>query len=158
MKVGGNAIVIDPSGVTIIGTIVKINSGGAGEETGNPSIEDPADAAASDTGEPGWLEKHKGGPGRWPQAAGSSIRSTISHRRVPASRRPMTAATQPCSIRRPTGRNAMYVYDRDNVQPVMGVAGARQVITIRQWPRRWQHGDRSILTLADAGDQASCTR
>ena len=43
--------------------MVKINSGGAGEETGNPYIEDPEDAAASDTGEPGWLEKHKGGPG-----------------------------------------------------------------------------------------------
>jgi type VI secretion system secreted protein VgrG len=63
LKVGGNAIVIDPAGVTIIGTLVKINSGGAGEETSNPTIEDPEDAAASDTGEPGWLEKHKGGPG-----------------------------------------------------------------------------------------------
>ena len=86
LKVGGNAIVIDPSGVTIIGTMVKINSGGAGEETGNPSIEDPEDAAASDTGEPGWLEKHKGGPAA-AASGGSSIRSITSRRRVPASRR-----------------------------------------------------------------------
>jgi hypothetical protein len=26
-------------------------------------IDDPEDAAASDTGEPGWIEKHMGGPG-----------------------------------------------------------------------------------------------
>jgi type VI secretion system VgrG family protein len=121
LKVGGNAIVIDPSGVTIIGTIVKINSGGAGEETGNPSIEDPQDAAASDTGEPGWLEKHKGGPG------GGRKRRQLNSQHYIAPPRP----GEPAAVTRirnmlnqtPTGRNAMYIYDRDNVQPVIGAPG-----------------------------------
>ena len=121
LKVGGNAIVIDPSGVTIIGTIVKINSGGAGEETSNPSIEDPEDAAASDTGEPGWLEKHKGGPG------GGRKRRQLNSQHYIAPPRP----GEPAAVTRirnmlnqtPTGRNAMYVYDRDNVQPVIGAPG-----------------------------------
>ena len=121
LKVGGNAIVIDPSGVTIIGTLVKINSGGAGEETGDPSIEDPEDAAASDTGEPGWLEKHKGGPG------GGRKRRQLNSQHYIAPPRP----GEPAAVTRirnmlnqtPTGRNAMYIYDRDNVQPVIGAPG-----------------------------------
>ena len=123
LKVGGNAIVIDPSGVTIIGTMVKINSGGAGEETGNPSIEDPEDAAASDTGEPGWLEKHKGGPG------GGRKRRQLNSQHYIAPPRPGEPAAMTALRNRlnqtPTGRNAMYVYDRDNVQanPVNGAPG-----------------------------------
>ena len=65
LKVGASAIVLDPSGVTIVGATVKINSGGAGIGTGNPSFEDPADAEASDTGEPGFLDRpRKKGAGR----------------------------------------------------------------------------------------------
>jgi type VI secretion system VgrG family protein len=121
LKVGGNAVVIDPTGVTIIGTMVKINSGGAGEETGNPSIEDPADAAASDTGEPGWLEKHKGGPG------GGRKRRQLSSQHYIAPPRPGEPA-EVTAIRNllnqtPTGRNAMYVYDRNKIQPVIGAPG-----------------------------------
>ncbi|KXK00803.1 MAG: Rhs element Vgr protein, partial [Acidobacteria bacterium OLB17] len=41
LKVGGSCVVIDPSGVTIAGAMVKINSGGFGAETGDPSIMDP---------------------------------------------------------------------------------------------------------------------
>jgi type VI secretion system VgrG family protein len=125
LKVGGNAIVIDPAGVTIIGTLVKINSGGAGEETSNPTIEDPEDAAASDTGEPGWLEKHKGGAG------GGRKRRQLSSQHFIAPPRPGEPAAI-TNIRNmlnqtPTGRNAMYVYDRDNVQPVIGAPGAGTV-------------------------------
>ncbi len=122
LKVGGNAIVIDPTGVTIIGTIVKINSGGAGEETGNPSIEDPEDAAASDTGEPGWLEKHKSGPG------GGRKRRQLNSQHFIALPRPGepagVTAMRNLLNQTPTGRNAMYVYDRDNVRPnpVAGVS------------------------------------
>ena len=61
LKVGSSFIVIDPAGVTIVGAQVKINSGGAGLTTGDPSIEDPADAAPADTGEPGWIGRHSGG-------------------------------------------------------------------------------------------------
>lgn len=63
LKVGASAIVLDPSGVTIVGATVKINSGGSGYGTSNPNFEDPADAETSDTGEPGFLDRprRKGG-------------------------------------------------------------------------------------------------
>jgi type VI secretion system secreted protein VgrG len=57
LKVGASAIVLDPSGVTIVGATVKINSGGSGVGTSNPNFEDPADAETSDTGEPGFLDR-----------------------------------------------------------------------------------------------------
>ncbi|MBU6498466.1 MAG: type VI secretion system tip protein VgrG [Rhodospirillales bacterium] len=121
LKVGGNAIVIDPSGVTIVGTLVKINSGGAGEETPDASIEDPEDAAVSDTGEPGWLEKHKGGPG------GGRHRRKLTSQHAIAPPRPGEPAVVTALRNRlnatPSGRNAMNVYDRDNVTPVVGVPG-----------------------------------
>jgi type VI secretion system secreted protein VgrG len=63
LKVGASAIVLDPSGVTIVGATVKINSGGFGIGTSDANFEDPADADTSDTGEPGFLDrpKKKGG-------------------------------------------------------------------------------------------------
>ena len=66
LKVGGNFVVIDPTGVTIYGTVVNINSGGSGVETGEPDITDALDAYTSDNGEPGYLEKISkyGGKGR----------------------------------------------------------------------------------------------
>jgi Effector protein len=65
LKVGASAIVLDPSGVTIVGATVKINSGGAGIGTSDPPFEDPADAETSDTGEPGFLDRpRKKGGGR----------------------------------------------------------------------------------------------
>src|SRR5262249_37354264 len=106
---------------TIVGTIVKINSGGAGEETPNPSIEDPVDAAVSDTGEPGGLEKHRGGPG------GGRRRRQLNSPHYIARPRPGEAAAVTALRNQlnntPTGRAAMYVYDRDNVQPVIGAPG-----------------------------------
>src|SRR5262249_29686895 len=36
---------------------VRINCGGAAVGTGNPTIEDPLDAAGADTGEPGFLDR-----------------------------------------------------------------------------------------------------
>jgi type VI secretion system secreted protein VgrG len=65
LKVGGSAIVLDPSGVTIVGATVKINSGGAGIGTTDPPFEDPLDAEMSDNGEPGFLDRpRKKGEGR----------------------------------------------------------------------------------------------
>src|SRR5262249_18059206 len=63
LKVGGNFIKIDPSGITIQGTIVRINSGGWGMETGDPSIDDPLDCEGADTGEPGYLDRPRSGRG-----------------------------------------------------------------------------------------------
>jgi len=47
LKVGGNFVVIDRTGVSINGTMVKINSGGSATATGNPTIEDPIEAAGA---------------------------------------------------------------------------------------------------------------
>jgi type VI secretion system secreted protein VgrG len=65
LKVGASAIVLDPSGVTIVGATVKINSGGSGIGTSDAPFEDPVDADTSDTGEPGFLDRpRKKGGGR----------------------------------------------------------------------------------------------
>ncbi|HEX6730146.1 MAG TPA: M91 family zinc metallopeptidase, partial [Pyrinomonadaceae bacterium] len=64
LKVGGSFVVIDLSGVTISGPMVKINSGGAAAGTGNPGFDDPLDAEAADTGEPGFLDRPRSGGGR----------------------------------------------------------------------------------------------
>ena len=64
LKVGGNFITIDPSGVTISGFITKINSGGAATGTSPATIDDPLDAEAADTGEPGYLDRPRTGGGK----------------------------------------------------------------------------------------------
>src|SRR6266542_1471110 len=62
LKVGSSFVVIDLTGVTIQGPLVKINSGGAAMGTGPASIDDPLDCEGADTGEPGFLERpRKGG-------------------------------------------------------------------------------------------------
>src|SRR5262249_6034528 len=60
LMVGGSFITLDPSGVTIGGPIVKINSGGAGTAVGNPTIGEVSDAAPADTGQPGEVDKVSG--------------------------------------------------------------------------------------------------
>lgn len=58
LKVGGNFIVIDAQGVTIVGQKVKINSGGSAPSVGDQEGLKPLDAIPADTGKPG----KKGGP------------------------------------------------------------------------------------------------
>jgi type VI secretion system secreted protein VgrG len=48
MKVGGNLVVIDPSGVSIVGTMVKINSGGGADPASEAENKDPADSTDPD--------------------------------------------------------------------------------------------------------------
>ncbi len=57
LKAGGGFIVIDPSGVTIQGTLVMINSGGAPGQGSGCSPAPPIDALEADTAKPG--EKSK---------------------------------------------------------------------------------------------------
>lgn len=64
LKVGGNFISIDPSGVTIFGLTVRINSGGFAMGTLPATIDDPVDAEAADTGEPGYLDRPRSGGGK----------------------------------------------------------------------------------------------
>jgi hypothetical protein len=114
LKVGASCVILDASGVTIAGPTVKINSGGFGTDTGNPAIEDPLDAEAADTGEPGYLDRPR------PAGGGSGRR-----RRTLASQH---AVTQPrpgedprmARMRRdlansPTGRHSLEVLDRYNI-------------------------------------------
>ena len=115
-KVGGNCITIDPSGITIAGTMVKINSGGFGDETGDPSIDDPLDAETADTGEPGYLERPRSGSGTRrrnhrqlhsqhyiaPPRAGEDSRITNMRNLLANSAQ---------------GRHALEVYDRYGVSP-----------------------------------------
>ena len=61
LKCGGNFIKLDPGGVVIQGTMVRINSGGVGTGTGPVEIEDPYDAESADDGTPGYLDKPKTG-------------------------------------------------------------------------------------------------
>jgi type VI secretion system secreted protein VgrG len=48
LKCGGSLIVLDASGVSIVGTMVKINSGGGGGSAGSASPKDPAEAKIQD--------------------------------------------------------------------------------------------------------------
>jgi len=90
LKVGGNFVVIDITGVTIFGTTVRINSGGAGTPTGDHGIDDPLDAATSDTGEPGYLEslRRSGGGG-----GGGRRHRTLHSQHAPARRKYATPPT-----------------------------------------------------------------
>ncbi len=128
-KVGGNCVVIDPSGVTIVGTLTKINSGGWGTETGDPVIDDPLDAEAADTGEPGYLDRPRSGGGRTRNRRQLRSQHYIAPPRPGESAR-MTALrnTLQHSAR---GRHALEVYDRYNVNSTFdtGVGGGYTAAT-----------------------------
>ncbi|HMQ04777.1 MAG TPA: type VI secretion system tip protein TssI/VgrG [Pyrinomonadaceae bacterium] len=69
LKVGASFIVVDLTGITIQGPMVKINSGGAATGTSPFLMADPMDATSADTGEPGYLDRPRTGGGgggrRW---------------------------------------------------------------------------------------------
>ena len=75
LQVGGNFVVVDPSGVSINGAMVKINSGGsaqsaeAAESVSPPEVTSPIDAAFSDDGKPGKVDD--------PTAAGGRSNKTV---------------------------------------------------------------------------------
>ena len=115
LKVGGNCIMIDPSGVTIAGTMTKINSGGFASGTGNPSIDDPLDAETADTGEPGYLDRPRSGGG------GGRRRRTLNSQHYVAPPRPgedpRITSMRGTLANSEQGRHALEVYDRYGVQP-----------------------------------------
>ncbi len=115
LKVGGNFITIGPSGVTIVGTMTMINSGGSAMGTNNASIEDPVDAETSDTGEPGYLDKPRTGGG------GGRKKRTLKGQHYVAPPRPgedprMTAIRDTLADSA-QGRQALEIYDRYGVEP-----------------------------------------
>jgi type VI secretion system secreted protein VgrG len=116
LKVGGNCIVIDPSGITIAGTMVKINSGGFGTETGNPSIDDPLDAEAADTGQPGYLDRPRSGSGRR-----TRNRRQLNSQHYVAPPRPgedaRITAMRNTLANSAQGRHALEVYERYGINP-----------------------------------------
>jgi type VI secretion system secreted protein VgrG len=115
LKVGGNCIVIDPSGITIAGIMTKINSGGFGTETGNPSIDDPLDAEAADTGQPGYLDRPRSGGGR------TRNRRQLNSQHYVAPPRPgedpRMTAMRGTLANSAQGRRALEIYDRYGINP-----------------------------------------
>jgi len=126
LKVGGNFIMIDPSGVTIYGTMVKINSGGFGTETGDPDIADAEDAYTSDNGQPGYLDKlAKQGT----KSRSKKHRKLRSQHYVAPPRPgedPKMAALRNSLKDSAAGRHALEVYDRYKVNSTFtpGIGGS----------------------------------
>ncbi|MBL8183015.1 MAG: type VI secretion system tip protein VgrG [Blastocatellia bacterium] len=113
LKVGGNCIMIDPSGITIAGTITKINSGGFATGTGNPAFDDALDAETADTGEPGYLDRPRRGGG------GGRRRRNLQSQHYVAPPRPgedpRITAMRGTLANSEQGRHALEVYDRYGV-------------------------------------------
>ena len=113
LKVGGNSVVVDNSGVTIAGTLVRINSGGFGTEASDVDIDDPGEASPADTGEPGYLDRPRKGGGwkRNKRHAGAHHGQVVPR---PGESAVVTAMRQRLA-QTPSGRHALDVYDRDGV-------------------------------------------
>jgi type VI secretion system secreted protein VgrG len=76
LKVGGNFVDISPAGVTITGTMVMINSGGAAGSGSGASPDPPKAPKEADKAEPGKMVSADGGSGTAaPPAAGSAAPS-----------------------------------------------------------------------------------
>jgi hypothetical protein len=115
LKVGGNSIVIDNTGVTIAGTMVKINSGGFGTEVADFEVDDPWYATEADTGEPGYLDRPPKTGGGWKpkkRSAKAKHGASVS----PPGESPTVAAMRQRLSQTPSGRHALDVYDRDGVK------------------------------------------
>ncbi|MBE7517308.1 MAG: type VI secretion system tip protein VgrG [Chloracidobacterium sp.] len=115
LKVGGSCVVIDPSGVTIAGSMVKINSGGFGTETGDPSIDDPMDAETADTGAPGYLDRPRSGGGRTRRSRKLKSQHHIAPPRPGED--PRITSMRNTLANSAQGRHALEVYDRYGVDP-----------------------------------------
>jgi len=72
VKVGGNHVTIDPSGVTIMGTMVKINAGGSAASVKKPSPQAPQAPREADKSEGGETVSWKGGE-QPSQSVGGSV-------------------------------------------------------------------------------------
>jgi len=116
LKVGGNCVMIDSSGITIAGTMVKINSGGFASGVTNPTIADPLDAEIADNGEPGSLTRRRG-------ALTSVRRRTrqLNAQHYIAPPRPgedsRITSIRDVLANSEAGRHALEVYDRYSVNP-----------------------------------------
>ncbi|MGB7069387.1 MAG: type VI secretion system tip protein TssI/VgrG [Pyrinomonadaceae bacterium] len=113
LKVGGSAVVIDPSGVTIVGPTVRINSGGSGTPVATGSITDVIDAIVSDNGSPGNLEKRA-------VAAERKWRKLKPGNSVAPPRKgedPRVTEIRGILANSEEGRRALEIYDRYGVEP-----------------------------------------
>lgn len=87
LKSGGNFVLIDAAGVTIQGSLVKINSGGAAQagqaplDIPEPTIEDPIEAAAAATAVPG--QRTTGGGSGRSRSSRTRTPRTVPLRRAP---------------------------------------------------------------------------
>jgi type VI secretion system secreted protein VgrG len=114
LKVGSSFILLEPSGVTIYGSTVKINSGGWGVETGDHDIDDPLDASPADTGKPGYVDCSKrGGGGGGHRRRHLSSQHSVSPPRAGEDAR--MSALRTALQNSAAGRHALEVYDRYGV-------------------------------------------
>jgi type VI secretion system secreted protein VgrG len=116
LKVGGSCILIDMSGMSIAGAMLKFNSGGFGANAADVDIENPLDAALSDPGQPGYLDNLPKGGGK---GTGRSKRhASAEHSQAtprPGESAAVTALRQKLA-ETPSGRHALEVYDRYGVK------------------------------------------
>jgi len=115
LKVGGNCIIVDTTGITIAGTQVKINSGGFAAGCVSPSVTDPLDAQVSDNGEPGYLDRPRTGGGRGRTTRRVNAQHYVAPPRAGEDARITAMRTLLADSER--GRHALEVYDRYGVQP-----------------------------------------
>lgn len=122
-KCGPSFITLEPSGITIYGPMVKINSGGYGAETGDPDIYDPADAELSDNGEPGYLQRQRHGGGGYRGRRHRRLRS--QHYQYPPRPGESPAFTDMRNRLNTSaqGRHALEVFERNNVQVTTNPGG-----------------------------------
>jgi type VI secretion system secreted protein VgrG len=98
LKVGGNFITIDSSGVTILGTMVNINSGGAalsGSAGSAVSPLAPTDPAIADTANPGENDVPTAAPGTLATTSALNVSAIITPPKSPASNAPTHDPTNP---------------------------------------------------------------
>ena len=115
-KVGGNCIVIDMTGITIAGTMVKINSGGYGSDASDVDLDDPFDAGEADTGVPGYLDNPPKVGRLWDRKTRHGG-AHHGHSTPRPGESPKVTAMRQKLAQTPSGRHALEVYDRYGVKP-----------------------------------------
>ena len=117
LKVGPSFITLEPSGITIYGPQVKINSGGFASGVPPKTMEDPIDAYPSDDGSPGTLRRLRTATGGGGGRSHNRRRISGQHYRYPP--RPgedarMTAVRDMLNDTE-SGRHTLEIYERYGV-------------------------------------------
>ncbi len=111
LKVGGSSIVIDAMGVSVDGRFVKLNCGAFGTDASPANTKNPYDAYGADTGEPGYLDRVRGGWGpRTRTYNDGSVHHAVQHPR--AGEDPRMTAIRNNLAGTERGRQVLEAFDR----------------------------------------------